>query len=285
MSLAPSYSTSLPETRYARNGGIRIAYQVVEQRAGKPLDLVVVPGLVSHLGLLWDDPDHAHFCRQLSAFARLILFDKRGTGLSDRQHGVPDVQQRMEDVRAVLDAAGADRPAMLGISEGGMMSLLFATTRPERLRALALYGAFALSPTRAWPESQVEARLDLVERTWGVAVMPPSVAPSRAHDREFRRNWARFEQRSASPGAARELLRLSREADMSPVLSKIRVPVLLLHRRGDRRVEIDKSRELAARIPDAKLVELPGEDHLPHIGDSARIATELASFLQPPTPE
>jgi pimeloyl-ACP methyl ester carboxylesterase len=275
-----------PETRFARNGDARIAYQIVDQEGGDgPLDLVMVPGLVSHLDLVWDDPAHARFCRDLARFARLILFDKRGTGLSDRDVAPPGLQTRMDDLHAVMEAARVRRPAMLGISEGGMMSLLFAATYPERVRALALYGAFARSPTHTWPAHQVETRFDLVERSWGAQLMPPSVAPSMASDPEFRRNWVRFEQQSASPAMARELLRLSRDADVGPVLSTIHVPVLLLHRSGDRRVGIDNARDLAARIPGAKLVELPGDDHLPYIGDSARLVIEIAAFLTGATSE
>jgi pimeloyl-ACP methyl ester carboxylesterase len=269
-------------TRFAKNGAARIAYQVVDQTGGdSPRDLIVVPGLVSHLDLIWKSADHARFCESLARFARVILFDKRGTGLSDRDKGFPDLRTRMDDVLAVMDAAGVRQPAMLGISEGGMMSLLFAATHAARLSALALYGAFAQSPTRAWPEAQLAARLDLVERAWGVATMPPSVAPSKAGDQEFRRNWARFEQQSASPAAARELLRLSREADVGPVLEDIRLPVLLLHRSGDRRVGIENARRLAASIKGSTFIELPGEDHLPHIGaNSAQIVTEIEAFLQ-----
>lgn len=269
-----------PPTRYARNGDVRIAYQVLDQTGGgAPNDLIVVPGLVSHLGLIWSDPEHARFCENLARFARVILFDKRGTGLSDRDKGVPDLATRIADVTAVLNATSARRPAMLGISEGGMMSLLFAATQPQRLSALVLYGAFARSPTRAWPASQVAARLDLVERAWGIAAMPPAVAPSKATDQEFRRFWARFEQQSASPAAARELLRLSRAADVGPALADIHLPVLLLHRTGDRRVGIANAHELAASITGAKLVELPGDDHVPHVGDSARLTAEIEAFL------
>ena len=265
-----------PETRYALNGDIRLAYQVL---GDGPRDLVLVAGLVSHLGAIWEEPEHAAFCAALARRSRLILFDKRGTGLSDRGHGVPTLPQRMDDLLTVLDAAGSRRPALLGVSEGGMMSLLFAATHPERVHALALYGAFAQSPTRAWPAAQVEARLELVERGWGVAVMPPAIAPSKAADQEFRRNWAYFERRSATPAAARELLRLSREADISPVLPTLRVPVLVTHRVSDRRIGIEHARYLAAAIPGARLVELPGEDHLPHVGDSARLVAEIETFL------
>jgi pimeloyl-ACP methyl ester carboxylesterase len=266
-----------PETRFAQNGDARIAYQVL---GDGPLDVVVVPGLVSHLDLIWTDPDHARFCEALARHARVIMFDKRGTGLSDRDHGVPDLDQRMDDVLAVMAAAGARRPVVLGISEGGMMSLLFAATHPERLRALVLYGAFAQSPTRVWPEAQVATRLELVERAWGAQMMPPSVAPSKAGDQEFRRAWARFEQQSASPATARELLRLSREADVSPVLASIRSPVLVMHRTGDRRVGVEDGRAIAAGIPNAKFVELPGDDHLHYVGDGDRVVAEIAAFLR-----
>jgi pimeloyl-ACP methyl ester carboxylesterase len=269
-----------PETRYARNGDVRIAYQVVEQRGGEhALDLIVVPGLVSHLDLTWEDPAHTRFCEALAGFARLILFDKRGTGLSDRDHGVPDLEQRMDDVRAVLDAAGAPCPAMLGISEGGMMSLLFAATYPERLRGLALYGAFVHSPTRAWPEAQVDVRFELVERVWGTGALPPRVAPSMAADQQFRRAWSRFELMSARAADAAALLRIDRDADISGVLPSIRAPTLLLHRGGDRRIGIENAHYLAARVPGARFVELPGEDHLHYVGDSARLVAELRSFL------
>jgi len=265
-----------PETHYTRNGDVRIAYQVV---GDGPLDLIVVPGLVSHLDLTWAEPAHARFCRELAKFARLILFDKRGTGLSDRDAGVAGLEERMDDVLAVIEAAGARRPAMLGVSEGGMMSLLFAATYPERLRALALYGAFVHSPTRSWPADQVEARFDLVERAWGTGMLPPRVAPSMAADQEFRRAWSRFERESASAAAAVALLRIDREADITDVLPRVRVPTLLLHRSGDRRIGVENAHYLAERVPGAEYVELPGDDHLPYVGDSDRVVAEIRTFL------
>lgn len=242
----------------------------------------MVPGLVSHLDLIWTEPAHAGFCQALAGFARLVLFDKRSTGLSDRCHGVAGLEQRMEDVLAVFEAAGVRRPAMLGISEGGLISLLFAATYPERARALALYGAFLHAPERAWPEHQVEARFDLIERTWGTCVLPPRVAPSLAADQAFRRNWARFEQMSASPEVASTLLRIDRDADIDWTLSAIRVPTLLLHRAGDRRIGVEHSRYLAAHVPGATYVELPGDDHLPYVGDGDRVVAEIRRFLTRP---
>jgi pimeloyl-ACP methyl ester carboxylesterase len=265
-----------PETRYARNGDVRLAYQIVGQGA---FDLVFVPGLVSHLDLTWENPEHARFCETLARVSRVILFDKRGTGLSDRDKGVPGLETRMDDALAVMEAAGSRRAAVFGDSEGGMMSLIFAATYPERVRALALYGAFVHSPTRAWPAAQAEARFDLVERAWGSGLMPPSIAPSKAGDQAFRRNWARFEQQSASPEAAAALLRIDRETDITPVLAQVRVPTLVLHRSGDRRIGVENGRYLAQRVPGARYVELPGDDHLPYVGDSDRVLAEIETFL------
>lgn len=269
-----------PVTRFARNGDVRIAYQVIEQSGdGQPLDLLVVPGLVSHLGLVWENPAQAQFYRALAQFARLILFDKRGTGLSDRDKGVPDLDQRIDDLRAVMAAAAVSRAAILGESEGGLTGLLFAATCPEQVRALTLYGAFIHSPERDWPADQVDARFDILERTWGACVLPPRVAPSLAADQKFRRDWARFERMSASARTAATLLRIDRDAEIDWVLSAIHVPTLLLHRAGDRRIGVEHSRCLAAHMPDAAYVELPGEDHLPYIGDSNRIVAEIGAFL------
>ncbi|HYM71504.1 MAG TPA: alpha/beta hydrolase [Stellaceae bacterium] len=263
-------------TRYARNGDIRIAYQVVGEGA---LDLVLVPGLVSHLDLIWEEPEHAQFCEQLAGFARLILFDKRGTGLSDREAGVVGLDRRIDDARAVMDAAGSRRAAMFGFSEGGKMALTFAAACPDRVRALALYGAFARSPTQAWPADQVETRFALMERTWGIAMLPPSVAPSKAADQAFRRRWARFERRSASPATARALLRLDHDLDVTPILPAVRVPTLVMHRSGDQRIGVEHGRYIAEHMPEAKYVELPGIDHLPYIGDSERVIAEVRDFL------
>jgi pimeloyl-ACP methyl ester carboxylesterase len=264
------------ETRYAISGDTRIAYQVVGQGT---VDLLLVPGLVSHLDLIWEEPEHARFCERLAEFSRLIMFDKRGTGASDRKAGIGTMQDRMDDIRAVMEAAGSRRPVIFGFSEGGKMALLFAAAHPDAVRALALYGAFAVSPTRAWPPEQVETRFALMERAWGTPMLPPSVAPSKASDQAFRRRWARFEARSASAAAARALLRMDHDLDVGEVLPSVRVPTLLMHRTGDRRIGVEYGRELAAGLPDASYVELPGVDHLLYLGDSDRILVELRRFL------
>lgn len=264
------------ETHYARNKNVRIAYQVL---GDGPLDLVLVPGLVSNLDLVWEEPEHAHFCRRLAEFSRLIMFDKRGTGLSDRQAGIAGSEERMADICAVMNAARSRRAVIFGFSEGGKGALQFVAAHPQRVRALTLYGAFAISPTRAWPEAQVESRFAVMERAWGVPMLPPTVAPSKAADQGFRRRWARFERRGANAKTAGALLRMDHELDVTEVLPAIRVPTLLIHRSGDQRIRIEHGRYLAERMPAAKYVELPGVDHLPYIGDSEQVVAEIAAFV------
>ena len=264
------------ETCYVRNGKPRIAYQVI---GDGEIDLVLVPGLVSHLRLLWDDPAHARFCRQLAEFSRLIMFDKRGTGISDRKAGVADFDQRLDDMLAVMDAARSRRAALFGFSEGGKTAVAFAAAHPERVRGLTLYGAFAISPTRAWPPEQVESRFALMERVWGVPMLPPSVAPSLAADQSFRKRWARFEKRGADPATAGKLLRMDHDLDVTGLLPQLRVPTLVIHRASDQRISVEHGRYLAEHIPGAKYVEVPGADHLPFIGDGDRIIDEVRRFL------
>jgi len=264
------------ETCYARNGKVRIAYQVVGDGTA---DLVLVPGLVSHVGLIWEDPAYAEFCRGLAKFSRLIVFDKRGTGASDRRAGIARFDKRLDDMLAVMDAAGSRRAALFGFSEGGKTALAFAVAHPERVRALALYGAFALSPTRAWPPEQVESRFALMERVWGVPMLPPSVAPSLAADQSFRKRWARFEKRGADPATAGKLLRMDHDLDVTGLLPQLRVPTLVIHRASDQRISVEHGRYLAEHIPGAKYVEVPGADHLPFIGDGDRIIDEVRRFL------
>lgn len=265
-----------PQTRFARNRNVRIAYQVL---GDGPCDLVVVPGLVSHLGLIWDDPDQVQFYEGLAAFARVILYDKRSTGLSDRAAAIPAMDIRIADTLAVMDAARSTRPAVLGISEGGKMALTLAARHPGRVHALALYGAFARSPTQEWPPSQVASRFNLIERAWGTGLLPPTMAPSRTRDENFRRLWVRFERESASSAIAGALLRMDHDVDVRDTLPAVRVPALVMHRTGDQRIGVEYGRELAARMPAARYIELPGDDHLPHTGDSARILSEIEAFV------
>ena len=265
-----------PETRYAKSGDVHIAYQVLGRG---PLDLVFVPGFVSHLEHYWEAPPVARFMQRLASFTRLILLDKRGTGLSDRMAGIPTLEQRMDDVRAVMDAVDSERAAVLGVSEGGAMSVLFAATYPDRTTALVLYGAFAeFSYWVPTPEALSEL-LMVIEQGWGTGVTLPIFAPSLAHDEQIKRWWARFERLGASPGAAIDLMRMNSEINVSDVLPTIHVPTLILHRAEDTNVDVEASRFMVKRIPRAKYVELSGRDHVPMVGDADAVLDEIEEFL------
>jgi pimeloyl-ACP methyl ester carboxylesterase len=268
-----------PETQYARSGEVNIAYQVVGEG---PLDLVLVPGFVSHLDLDWDEPGYAHMLRRLSSFARLIRFDKRGTGLSDRAVGLPDLETRMDDVRAVMDAVGSERAALYGYSEGGPMSCLFAATYPHRVSALVLYASYAKRrdpdedyPWAAtWDERQAYAAA--VERDWGKhadAERMGADATANLADWYLRRARA-----AASPGAARDLILMNSQIDVRHVLPAIAVPTLVLHRTGDADSSVEEGRYIAARIPGARFVELSGDSHMICV-DPDQIMDEVEAFL------
>jgi class 3 adenylate cyclase len=270
-----------PETRYARSGDLNIAYQVA---GDGPLDLVYVPGWISNVELNWDEPSHAHVLERLARFSRLILFDKRGTGLSDPVplDRLPPLEERMDDVRAVLDAVGSTRTAVFGFSEGGLMSVLFAATHPERVTALALYGTFAKriwSPDYPWaPKPDARAReIEQLERDWATRMDLDQLAPS--EDDAFKRRLATYFRRSASPGAAVALMRMNTQIDVRDVLPSIRVPTLVMHRVHDRDVNVEEGRWIAAQIPDAKYVELPGDTHTLWAGNTDEVVDELEEFL------
>jgi pimeloyl-ACP methyl ester carboxylesterase/DNA-binding CsgD family transcriptional regulator len=268
------------ETRYARSGDIHIAYQVV---GDGPLDLVFVMGWVSNLDELWQGPS-SRFLTRLASFSRLIVFDKRGTGLSDRFSELPTIEQRMDDVRAVMDAAGSERAALLGISEGGAMCAVFAATYPERTSALVLYGAYAKRTRTSdypWAPTMEQRKeiLSRIERDWGGPVNIQSLAPSAADDQQFRQWWATYLQRSASPGAALALSRMNSQIDVRHVLPAIRVPALILHRTGDENIPVGGARYMAEQIPGARLVELPGIDHLVFAGEQDDVLGEIEHFL------
>jgi pimeloyl-ACP methyl ester carboxylesterase len=271
---------SPPKTQYTKSGDLHIAYQV---SGSGPLDLVWVPGFVSHLEYQWEYPEAAHFSERLGSFSRLIRFDKRGTGLSDREGGIPTLEQRMDDVRAVMDAVGSERAALFGISEGGPMSLLFAATYPERTSALALYGSYA---RRAWapdhPFGRTAAEMDRVietmEREWGGPVGMEIWAPSMAGDERFKHWWANYLRLAASPGAAVAVMRMNLEIDVRHVLPTIHVPTLVIHRTGDRLTLVEQGRYLAERIPGARLAELAGNDHMP-FSNSDQIIDQVEEFL------
>jgi pimeloyl-ACP methyl ester carboxylesterase len=265
-----------PETRYAKSGDLHIAYQVV---GSGPLNLVLVPGFVSHIEWLWEEPGCARFLARLASFSRLILFDKRGTGLSDQVADMPTLEERMDDVRAVLDAAGADQAAIMGVSEGGPMSVLFAATYPKRTRALVLCATFADAGAWVRTPEHLERMLDFVDKAWGTGKSLPRVAPSVANDARFQQWWARLERLGASPGAAMALIRMNSGIDVRPVLSAVHVPTLVIHRANDTFINADAGRYIAQQIPGAKYVELPGDDHILWTGDADAVEDEIEEFL------
>jgi pimeloyl-ACP methyl ester carboxylesterase len=273
--------TTVPETKYAKSGDIHIAYQVI---GNGPLDIVWVPGFVSHLEHQWQNPRLAHMIHRLASFSRLIMFDKPGTGMSDRLAAVPTLEQRMDDVRAVMDAVGSERAAFIGVSEGGPMSILFAATYPHRTTALILYGTYArrmCAPDHpsGRTEAEVHAILERMERDWGKDANLELWAPSIANDVEARRAVTTYWRLAASPGAAVTVMRLTTQIDVRHVLPVIRVPTLVLHRAGDRVTRVEQGRYLTDHIAGAKFVQLAGEDHLPAVGDADAIIDEIEEFL------
>jgi pimeloyl-ACP methyl ester carboxylesterase len=282
-----------PETHYARSGDVSIAYQVSGEG---PFDLVIFPGWITNLELMWDDPKYrAHFER-LGSFARLIRFDKRGTGLSDRVAGIADMETRMDDVRAVMDAAGCERAALMGISEGGPLAALFAATYPERTLALVLYGSaprFSRAPGYPWGQTREEvlAEIDDYTRRWGTRELALDLMKGSTPEPtdELIEHFARRMRQSASPGAAAQLDLMNLEIDVRGVLPSIRMPTLVLHRTDDPDVPVEGARWMAQQIPTARFVEVPGHAHIIPVGDAERVEREIESFLVPlcsePAPE
>ncbi len=267
-----------PQTRYATSGEVRIAYQVM---GNGPIDLVFVPGFISNLEVHWEYPGFSHLLHRLSAFTRLIQLDKRGTGLSDRvdNHHLPSLETRMDDVRAVMDAAGSRRAVLLGASEGGPMSILFAATYPERTRALVLYGSYAHFHTWVMGREALEQFIKGIESAWGTGASAVRFAPEQAKDERFRNWWGRYERLSASPSAAIALSRMNAAIDVRSVAPTIRVPTLVIHRTDDARIKVAGGRYLAEKIPGARYVEVPGRDHVLWAGDIDRVVDEIEEFV------
>jgi len=273
----------VPETRYARSGDVHIAYQVV---GDGPLDVVFVPGFVSNIEASWTSPVRAKFFQRIASFARLILFDKRGTGMSDRSSQVFSLEQRMEDVHAVMDAAGSERAALFGVSEGGPMSIVFAATYPQRTTAMVLYGSYAKRSWApdyafAWNDEKWDTILKNIEQHWGTreGIDLPMFAPSIVGNEALADAVAAYYRSCASPGAVLAVMKMNREIDVRNILPSVRVPTLILHRTGERHIDVENARYMALRIPGAKLVELPGVDHPPWFGDSEPMLDEIEEFL------
>lgn len=271
----------MPETRYARSGPVSIAYQVI---GDGPTDLVLVPGFVSHVEVAWEEPRLARFLSRLASFARLIVFDKRGTGMSDPVAIPPSMDERMVDIGAVMDAVGSARAAIFGISEGGTLSLLFAEAHPERTQAVVLYGSWArrlAGPDYPFGPSaaELEEVVSGMERAWATGEWWNSGKSNAFDDARHRKWWARYLRMAASPAMAQNAIRMNMRLDIRDLLPKINVPTLILHRTGDSWIDVGHARYLAQHIPDASYVELPGSEHRPWLGDVDAIADEIEVFL------
>lgn len=270
-----------PPTQYARSGPVSIAYQVI---GDGPLDVVVVPGFVSHVELIWEVPTAVHMIERLATFSRVILFDKRGSGLSDPVVGAPTLEERMDDVRAVMEAAGSERSAIFGLSEGAPMSILFAATYPELTSALVLYGGMARStwasdyPWATPAEALIESSEAMAPYLYEGAVIE-IMAPSLAEDPVVRALYARLQRYAASPAMLQQMFEMFLDIDVRPVLSTVDVPTLVLHRRGDRAVNYQAAKWMAGQIPGAQYVELDGIDHMVFAGDTDALVDEVEEFL------
>jgi class 3 adenylate cyclase len=270
---------TVPQTQYAQSSDdVSVAYQVF---GDGPIDLVFVAGFVSHVELVWEDPLLRRFFERLATFARVINFDKRGQGLSDPVSGAPILEERMDDVRAVMDAAGSERAAFFTVSEGGPLAMLFAATYPERVSALVLYGSLVkgtFSEDYPWaPSPEMWEMYGSLE--WGQGMTANLLAPDYALDEEFVQRWARFERMSSSPGMIRQILSMCARVDARDVLPTVTVPTLVLQRSGDIIVPAEVGRYMAEQIPNARYVELPGDDHLWFVGDIDPVIAETEEFL------
>lgn len=270
-----------PETHYAKSGNVSIAYQVI---GGGDIDLVLVPGFVSHVELAWEEPRLAHFMTRLASFARLIVFDKRGTGMSDPVQSPPTMEERMDDIRAVMEAVGSARAAVMGVSEGGTLSLLFSRHHRERASSLILYGSWArrlAGPDYPWgPDAaMLERHLGKMEKAWATGEWWASEHPTPLDDEPHREWWARYLRTAASPAMAENMIRMNVQVDLRDLLPEIDIPTLILHRTHDHWIDVGHARYMAERIPGARYVELPGVDHRFWLGDVETILAEVEVFL------
>ena len=259
----------LPETRYAASGDVSIAYQVI---GDGPVDIILVPGIVSHVEFLHEFAGYTAFLRRLSSFARVITFDKRGQGLSDRMSDAPSLEQRIDDVRAVMDEVGSKQAVLLGFSEGSPMSALFAATYPDRVSKLVLFGGYA---SASLTEEAIMQRFKL----WGTGVMARALIPDRLDDQDAVNQIAKFERLSASPGTFKAYMALVARIDVRSILSAIRVPTLVLHRRTDALIPVERGRDLATQIPGAKYIEYPSGGHMFWADDVEAQLGDIEEFI------
>jgi pimeloyl-ACP methyl ester carboxylesterase len=265
----------IPETQYARAGDVRIAYQVF---GSGPIEVVASGGPAGHVEILWEEPLVRRWNERMGSFARVAIFDRRGTGASDSGDGPPTLEQHAEDLEAVMDACGFERPVLIGGSEGGRMSALFAATRPERVSKLIMTGASARGAAVLQPDI-VGVLEELIDNSWGKGELVGIYAPSMAEDERFRRWMARLERNAVSPRGARAIISLSVNSDITEMLPRIQAPTLVLHRRDDTLVPLEEGRRLAEAIPGARLVVLPGRDNMGWVGDADALLDEVEEFL------
>jgi pimeloyl-ACP methyl ester carboxylesterase len=273
--------SALPQTRYARSGDVTLAYQVV---GDGPADLLLVPGFLSHVEWSWELPASARFLRRLASFSRLIVFDKRGTGMSDPVDGIPSPEERAKDIAAVLDAAGSERAALLGVFDGAALAMVFAAQQPDRVSSLALYAGLAKFTQGdgyelGWSPAAIQLYLSATEEGWGSSEGAALLAPSLADDAAYKSWFARLLRLGASPGRAVSLMRMNTELDVRDRLASLQAPTRVLHRAGDRFVDGGHSRYLAEHIPGARLVELPGDDHWPFAGNAEALLGEVEEHV------
>lgn len=265
-----------PKTQYAKSGEVHIAYQVYGQ--GEK-DLIFVPGFISQIEHYWEEPTWARWLTRLGKFARVVLFDKRGTGLSDRV-AVPPMDERMDDIRAVMDAVGMEKASVMGISEGGSLASVFAAYHPQRCENLILYGAFASFKSWFPTEEALEQLFDYIDTAWGSGTSVPHFVPSKTGDMQFQEWWGKYERLGASPRDVARIMRMNSQIDITDILPAIKAPTLVLHKTEDVLIDIEGGRTLARLIPGAKLVELPGKDHFVFIGSEAdQILSEIEEFI------
>jgi len=269
-----------PATRYAKSGDVHIAYHLFGNGSA---NIILMPGFVSHIDNYWDQPGLNRYLCQLGSRARMAMFDKRGTGMSDKVDALPGMDERMDDVRAVMDAAGFETAFVMGVSEGGPLAALFAAHHPERCDGLIMYGAFARFKHWVPDDAALQQLFDYIESDWGSGKSLPQFAPGVADDPEFVRWWGKFERLGGTPGATIALMKMNSQIDISHVLPTIQVPTLVIHRSNDVLIDIEAGRQLAAEIPGAQYVELPGYDHLPFVGNNRDDITDaILRFLEHP---
>lgn len=265
-----------PVTRYAQSGEVSIAYQTFGEGS---IDVVMTPGFISNLEYYWEDNRATRWLTAIGRFARVTIFDKRGTGLSDRVKDLPSMDTRIDDMRAVMDAAGIEKAALFGVSEGGSMAAYFAAHYPERCRALVIYGGFARFATWFPTREALDQFFGYVRTQWGSGGLIAVGAPSLQNDPAAVQSIAKFERSGASPSAVEALMNVNSEIDITEVLARVGTPTLVIHKTGDAMIDVSGGRELAAAIPGARLFEMPGVDHLPWHDDCHVYVAEMEEFL------